>query len=266
MVRWLSCVCERECAAGTTVGDVALVLAVSAAFGVLARRCGQPPVIGQILAGILFGPTLLGRLPGHLTDRLFPHAALSYASVLAQVAVVIFMLGVGYEIAWPSGGRRGSTPLLIAACALLVPNGPRCGGGAGLPVGLQLPLFFVVTGLSANISALNGSAFVVLAIVCVVAGAGKLGPGYAASRVGGLGRREAATVAVLVNTRGLTELIALNAGLQAGVIGARLFSILVLMALLMTVVTAPLLRLVHAPTARPSEVHMNADVDEISSP
>jgi Kef-type K+ transport system membrane component KefB len=102
-------------------GDIALVVAASSVFGVLARRCGQPAVVGQILAGILFGPTLLGRLPGHLTARLFPQAALGYLNVLAQVAVVIFMFGVGYEIAWPKRGRQGSAPPLIAASALAAP-------------------------------------------------------------------------------------------------------------------------------------------------
>jgi Kef-type K+ transport system membrane component KefB len=57
------------------IGDVALVLVVSWVFGVLARRCGQPRVVGQILAGILLGPSLLGRLPGHLADRVFPREA-----------------------------------------------------------------------------------------------------------------------------------------------------------------------------------------------
>jgi len=115
--------------------------------------------------------------------------------------------------------------------------------------GLLLPLFFVVTGLSVNLGRLDGTAFGLLAIICAIAGAGKLGPAYLASRLGGLGARDSATVAVLVNTRGLTELIALNVGLSAGLIGQRLFSVLVLMALIMTAVTAPLLTLLRTPTA-----------------
>lgn len=110
------------------VGDVALVLGVSAIFGYLARRCGQPPVIGQIVAGLLFGPTLLGRLPGHLTDRLFPQTALGYVNVLAQVAVVIFMFGVGYEITWPARvtTELGVHPMFGGFLAGLVM--PRVGG------------------------------------------------------------------------------------------------------------------------------------------
>jgi Kef-type K+ transport system membrane component KefB len=112
-----------------------------------------------------------------------------------------------------------------------------------------LPLFFMITGLSVNIGALNGAGFIVLAVVCVIASVGKLIPGYLAARVGGLRSDESATVAVLVNTRGLTELIALNVGLTAGLIGGRLFSVLVLMAVIMTVATAPLLTLIGVPAA-----------------
>ena len=76
------------------IGDVAIVIGVSSLLGAVARRCGQPTVVGQIVAGILLGPSLLGRLPGHLTNRLFTHAAVPYISVIAQLAVVIFMFTV----------------------------------------------------------------------------------------------------------------------------------------------------------------------------
>jgi Kef-type K+ transport system membrane component KefB len=113
--------------------------------------------------------------------------------------------------------------------------------------GLLLPLFFVVTGLSLNIGALNGMGFAMLALFCVIAIIGKMGPAYAGSRVGGLTPREAAAVAALVNTRGLTELIALNVGLSAGLINRQLFSVMVMMALITTCLTAPLLSLIRLP-------------------
>jgi len=405
------------------IGDVALVLIFSLLLGAAARRCGQPRVVGQILAGIMLGPSLLGRLPGHLTSRLFPAAALPYLSVLSQVAIVIFMFVVGYELDRRFlHGRRRLVPM-VAAAALLVPMGLGSGaallfraqltalgephithslvlfmgvalsitalpvlaaiirerGIAGtipgvtattaagvmdvaawvalaaavagaahhggrswwvtlllvsgfaavmllavrpalrwwarerrfvlssqLPVALVLalgsawvtgwlglhpvfggflagltmasadgtpdpevlrpmeeigslllPLFFVVTGLSVNLGALNGSAFILLAVVCVIASAGKLVPGYLAARAGGLDARDAATVAALVNSRGLTELIALNVGLTAGLIDERVFSVLVLMALIMTAATTPLLSLIGEPARRApvSEAH-----------
>ncbi|HEY0936815.1 MAG TPA: hypothetical protein VGD91_24160 [Trebonia sp.] len=46
------------------LGEIALVLVVSSLLGAIAQRCGQPRVIGQMLAGILLGPTFPGRLPG----------------------------------------------------------------------------------------------------------------------------------------------------------------------------------------------------------
>lgn len=400
------------------IGDVALVLILASLFGALARKCGQPAVVGQILAGILLGPTLLGRLPGHLTGRIFPPAVLPPLTVLAQVAIVLFMFVVGYELDWRAlRGRRRAAPL-IAAGALLLPmllgagsvladrsgfaalgeahpsrslvlfmavalsitalpvlaaivrDRGMAGSTAGttatiaagimdvaawlvlagilvgsvhkagrpwpvtivlisgfaaimllgvrpalrwwlgrrravlasqLPVALALalgsawvtaslglhpvfggflagltmpsldgtpdaevlrpmeevgrlllPLFFVVTGLSLNVGALRGSAFVLLGLLCVLASVGKLGSGYLASRAGGLARRDSAAVAVLVNTRGLTELIALNVGLSAGLIDQQLFSVLVLMALIMTALTAPLLTLAGVGTPPPA--------------
>jgi Kef-type K+ transport system membrane component KefB len=414
------------------IGDIALVLVVSALLGAAARRCGQPRVVGQILSGILLGPSLLGRLPGHLTSHLFPRAALPFLTVLSQVAIVIFMFVVGYELDRRSlRGRRRAVPL-VAAGALLVPLGLGSGaallfrpsfaalgqphisrsfvlfmgvavsvtalpvlaaitrerGIAGstagvtataaagimdvaawlllaaalvgtadkpgrpwpvtlllvscfaaimllavrpalrwwisrpgsvlsnqLPValilalgsawvtaslglhpvfggflagltmpradktpdaeilrpmeeigGVLLPLFFVVTGLSVNVGALDGTAFVLLAVICAIASAGKLGPAYLASRLGGLGPRDSVTVAVLVNTRGLTELIALNVGLSAGLIGQRLFSVLVLMALIMTIVTAPLLSLIRPPAESPSAIEQRDRIRRPGAP
>lgn len=97
------------------IGEVALVLVLSSLLGMLAQRLGQPRVIGQILAGILLGPTLLGQFPGHLTGHLFPKATLLPMNVLANVAVVIFMFVVGYELDFRSlrGTRRAA--LMVAA-------------------------------------------------------------------------------------------------------------------------------------------------------
>lgn len=401
------------------VGDVALILLVSSVLGAAARRLGQPTVIGQILTGILLGPTVLGRVPGNLADHLFPRQTLPFLTVLAQVAVVIFMFVVGYEIdfkslrgcggaaplvassallvpmglgagavlLFPSGftaagerhvgshtfvlfmavatsvtalpvlaaivrerGLAGSTPgvvatavagamdvaawLVLAAAiagsptapkrplfvtallvtglvavmllvvrpalrrwverpkailsyqlpiAVVLATGSACGtawlglhavfGGflAGLAMpgrdgsadadvlsamegagSLLLPLFFVVTGLSLNLGALHRSDIALLALVWLIASGGKLAPAYLAARLGGLEPRHSATVAALLNTRGLTELIALNVGLSSGIIHQRLFVILVLMALITTLMTSPLLSLIAAwrPAAR----------------
>ena len=111
--------------------------------------------------------------------------------------------------------------------------------------GLLLPLFFVVTGLTANIGALGGADLVLLAVILVCSVGGKFASGYATARLAGMDNRSSAMIGALVNTRGLTELIALNVGLRAGIIDGRLFTILVLMALITTAMTGPLITAIH---------------------
>lgn len=397
--------------AAEVIGDVGLVLVVSGLFGAAARRCGQPTVIGQILAGILLGPTLLGRLPGDPTKHLFNSQVLPFLTVLAQIAVVIFMFVVGYELDLRTLRGRGRAVPAVAGSALLIPMGlgaaavllwpagftalgehhvtsrsfvlfmavataitalpvlaaivrerglagsqvgsvattaagimdvaawlvlaaaligtgqstgrswpvtvallaafvaglvflvrpaltwwfsrPRQLLASRLPVALALalgcawvtatlglhpvfggflaglvmagrdgapdpevlrpmedtaslllPLFFVTTGLSLNVGTIGLAALAMLGLLLVLAGGGKLGSGYAAARLSGLPARPAAAIAALVNTRGLTELIALNVGLTAGIIHQQLFTVLVLMAVITTLMTGPLLSLI----------------------
>ena len=103
-----------------------------------------------------------------------------------------------------------------------------------------LPVFFVVSGLSVNISALRTQDFALFGVICAIAVAGKTGAGFLAARLTGMPAHHSAVVGILLNTRGLTELIALNTGLQTGIIHQRLYTILVLMALVTTVATGPL--------------------------
>ena len=78
--------------------------------------------------------------------------------------------------------------------------------------------------------------------------AGKFGGTFAAARLTGLRWREAALLGALMNTRGLMELIVLNVGLELGVISPTLFAMMVLMALVTTMLTSPLLRILKLQT------------------
>jgi K+:H+ antiporter len=388
--------------------DLALIIVLARVFGALAERLGQPTVIGEIVAGILAGPTLLG---DRFSSFLFPVGSRLFLSALANVGVAIFMLLVGAEleetllrgrggiavsvsssaIALPLGlgaflgfflsrghspeNRLGfvlfigvamsvtafpvlariltdqglaKTPLgnIALACAAIddvlawsllavvsvvvsatdhnqwlillfplyvavmlgavrpllrraLPPGSPLGARqlavllAGALVsaavtewlGMQfifgafifgvivpragreelrealrervgefngvflMPLFFVVAGLKVKLSGIGLLGLAELGLVLLVAVGGKFGGAFIAGRLNRLPVRQSAALATLMNTRGLTELIILAAGLQLGILDRRLYSIMVVMAVTTTVMTGPLLRLIRPAAA-----------------
>ena len=106
-----------------------------------------------------------------------------------------------------------------------------------------LPAFFAFTGMRTQIGLVSGwRDWLVCGLIIGVATAGKFGGTLIAGRATGLAWRQAAGLGVLMNTRGLMELIVLNVGLELGVISPTLFTMLVLMALVTTLATTPALR------------------------
>ncbi len=105
-----------------------------------------------------------------------------------------------------------------------------------------LPVFFAYSGLRTEIGLLNSpELWLLCAAVLGVAIIGKYVGTYVAARVCGINNREASALGWMMNTRGLTELIVLNIGLSLGVISPLLFTMLVIMALVTTFMTSPLL-------------------------
>ena len=114
-----------------------------------------------------------------------------------------------------------------------------------LLVVLLLPAFFAYTGLRTEISLVSGAQqWILCALIIIVASAGKFGGSAIAARLTGLGWRDASALGVLMNTRGLVELIVLNIGLDFGIISPTVFAMLVLMALVTTLTTTPVLDLI----------------------
>ncbi|MEW6128218.1 MAG: cation:proton antiporter [Acidobacteriota bacterium] len=114
---------------------------------------------------------------------------------------------------------------------------------------LLLPIFFAFTGLKTTIGLLSGAnlwGFCLLIIVIAILG--KVGGATLAARASGIPWREASAVGVLLNTRGLVELVLLNIGLEAGILTPTVFTMMVLMALVTTTITTPLLHLIHPAT------------------
>ncbi|MFF5645573.1 cation:proton antiporter [[Kitasatospora] papulosa] len=131
---------------------------------------------------------------------------------------------------------RGSLPVERAATRLRT-----------VVVPLLLPLFFAHTGLRTDIGMLGNDLVPWLwaAAITAVAVLGKWGGSAVAARAGGQGWRNALSLGVLMNCRGLTELVILNIGLELGLIGRDLFTMLVLMALVTTALTSPALNRLH---------------------
>lgn len=113
---------------------------------------------------------------------------------------------------------------------------------------LLLPAYFAFTGLRTQAGLLDGGAgWAICGALILLASAAKIGSSTLAGRVAGLPWREAVSLGVLMNTRGLMELVVLNIGLDLGLITPPLFAMLVLMAVLTTCGTAPLLHLLGVP-------------------
>jgi Kef-type K+ transport system membrane component KefB len=389
-----------------------VIIVAARLIGRLARRLGQPAVIAEVMAGILLGPSLFGRVAPGTFLGLFPKASLPGLSLLSQVGLVFFMFLIGLELDPKLLRGRGKSSFAISAAGICVPFGlgallalqifsaqaepgvPRIsfvlfmgiamsitafpvlarilaernlirtklgsialacaaaddvtawcllalvvsvvhaeGTGTALVTSLEalafaggmlllvrpllarlgtrittrenltqnvvaltfvlllasaltseligihalfgaflfgtimprqgdyahalaerledfvvvalLPLFFAYSGLRTELGLLvSASDWLLCACLIAVACIGKFGGSFCAAKLTGMSTRDAAALGVLMNTRGLMELIVLNIGLDLGVISPKIFTMMVIMALVTTVMTTPLLQLV----------------------
>jgi Kef-type K+ transport system membrane component KefB len=107
-----------------------------------------------------------------------------------------------------------------------------------------LPLFFAFTGLRTQFGLLNGTSdWLICAGLVVIATAGKLGGAMFTARMTGVNWPDSFALGALMNTRGLVELIALNIGYDLRILSPPIFAMLVIMALVTTCMTGPLLTL-----------------------
>jgi Kef-type K+ transport system membrane component KefB len=119
---------------------------------------------------------------------------------------------------------------------------------------LLLPAFFAYTGMRTEIGLVSGwQAWGFTALIILVATLGKFGGTFAAARFTGLDWRMSTQLGILMNTRGLMELIVLNIGLEMGVISPTLFAMMVIMALVTTMTTTPVLHGLSSATARSAQ-------------
>ncbi|WP_045315593.1 cation:proton antiporter [Lentzea aerocolonigenes] len=117
-----------------------------------------------------------------------------------------------------------------------------------------LPVFFTISGLKVDLGTLGPNGFVELVLIILVAVVGKFGGAWATARLAKISPRDSITLAALVNTRGLTELIVLSVGLELAIIDQAIYSIMVVMALVTTAMAGPVLRLLHRTGAHKKEL------------
>ena len=221
---------------------------ILAGIVVLVRSSGLPLPLWMTLAGLvvfvlsmlMIVKPVLKRLEAHYDKR----ASLTDGS-LALILLVLLASGWVTE----SLGVHALFGAFLAGAVM-----PRHHGLSAelwrkleaLTVTLLLPLYFAFTGLRSSFLLIVGPIMgFYCAIIIALAIIGKLGGSLVAARLNGMSWRESAAVGVLMNTRGLVELIILNIGLDLGIISPALFSIMVLMALVTTFMTSLLLNWVY---------------------
>jgi len=218
---------------------LALVIAVAQAHG---STLAHPAwvVIGAVALGLLlFGvirPLLrhLLRRPGTLSKGAIATGLLLFA---LACAVATEKLGLHPLFgAFLAGILAASLPEIAEIRRAVVGQVQEFGGA------LLLPLFFAFTGLRTELPRLDTLRIWELCLVLIaLAVAGKWGGTYLAARTAGMARGEASALGILMNTRGLMELVVLNIGYDLGIIPPVLFSMLIVMALATTLMTGPLL-------------------------
>ncbi|MBP2479719.1 Kef-type K+ transport system membrane component KefB [Crossiella equi] len=395
------------------LADIALVIVLARLLGTAARKLGQPPVIGELVAGILLGPTLFG---AEFAAAVFPEDVRPFLAAIANLGVALFMAMVGMELDHGLLRGRSKAAISVSVCSVVLPFGlgvclalylarhhttssgpgfllfmgvaisvtafpvlariltdhglrdtpegglalvsaavgdvlawsalavviavasgtgetgwtvllflpylatmlwvvrpllrklitPRTRLGPGLFTAvfagvlisgavtewlglhtifgaflfgamlpqrhttrlredlsdrlgsvngtLLLPVFFVVAGLQVDLTTIGLLGLGDLTLVLAVAITGKFAGAYLGARLYRLSGWQSSVLAVLMNTRGLTELIVLSVGRQYNLIDANLYTILVLMALTTTAMTGPLLHLLYRRDRTPAHL------------
>src|SRR5262245_54615843 len=105
----------------TLITQIGIILLVSNGIGWLCKRFHQPLVIGEMLAGVLLGPSLLGWVAPAFAAALFPPNSLATLNALSQVGLLVFMFSVGLEVNPRLLQKRGRAVLSISYTSIVIP-------------------------------------------------------------------------------------------------------------------------------------------------
>ena len=167
--------------------QVVVIVVAARAVGAVFRRIHQPPVIGEMVAGILLGPSLLGLLAPGAQAFLFPEPSLGPLRLLSQIGVILFMFVVGIELNVRHLRQQAFAALLVSHAGIVVPFFLGAAGALFLyrdlaPAGISFSTFALFLGVSMSVTAfpvlarileergLSGSLLGTTAIACAAIG------------------------------------------------------------------------------------------------
>jgi Kef-type K+ transport system membrane component KefB len=105
----------------TLLLQIIVIIIMAGLFGRLFRRLGQPPVMGEMVAGIVMGPSVLGFFFPEVMSFIFPPWSLETLRLLSQIGVVLFMFVVGMELNVQHLREKGSAAVMISHASIIVP-------------------------------------------------------------------------------------------------------------------------------------------------
>jgi len=232
--------------ASAAIDDV-LAWSLLAVVAAVAGAGGQPLrlLLAPVYAGVMFG--LVRPLLRQLADvyqrrgRLTPNVlAVTLAGLLLSSYATDWM-GVKYIF----GAFLFGVVMPREGAAAAVLREEILNRLEHVSVLVLLPVFFVVSGLSVNLSSVGLSGLVELCLILLVAVVGKFVGAFAGARLAGVPGRPAGVLATLMNTRGLTGIVILSVGLQLHILDQSLYSLMIVMAIVTTVMAGPLLHFLY---------------------
>jgi Kef-type K+ transport system membrane component KefB len=232
--------------ASAAIDDV-LAWSLLAVVAAIAGAGGQPLrlLLAPVYAGVMFG--LVRPLLRQLADvyqrrgRLTPNVLAATLAGLLLSSYATDWMGVKYIF----GAFLFGVVMPREGAAAAVLREEILNRLEQVSVLVLLPVFFVVSGLSVNLSSVGLSGLVELCLILLVAVVGKFAGAFAGARLAGVPGRSAGVLATLMNTRGLTGIVILSVGLQLHILDQSLYSLMIVMAIVTTVMAGPLLHFLY---------------------
>jgi Kef-type K+ transport system membrane component KefB len=138
--------------------QIITIIAVARIFGFLSKKIGQPGVIGEIIAGIFLGPSILGSVAPGISGFLFPSESIEILGFFSQIGLILFMFIIGMDIDLKVLGKKAPEAFLVSHASIVIPFALGMGLAyyiySGLsPAGIPFLSFALFIGISMSITA-----------------------------------------------------------------------------------------------------------------